>query len=228
MPEADPACTTRSFRVRGYARRGQENAQRRRRRLRKGAGGATVVAAAMLFAGGGALAHGRDASPAPATAKNSVAKIERGDRGPVVEQLQRKLDLTADGVFGPDTERAVRSFQRRKGLAVDGVVGPATARALRLRLVVARTPSNHRKLASSTNQASRSAVLEKIAACESGGDPRAVSANGLYRGKYQFSRETWRAVGGKGDPAKASEAEQDKLAGILYDRAGTSPWPSCA
>jgi soluble lytic murein transglycosylase-like protein len=71
-------------------------------------------------------------------------------------------------------------------------------------------------------------VLKKIARCESGGDPRAVSPDGNYRGKYQFTRETWRSVGGHGDPAKASEYEQDKRALKLYKREGTAPWPNCA
>jgi hypothetical protein len=71
------------------------------------------------------------------------------------------------------------------------------------------------------------ATLESIAACESGGDPTAVSADGSYRGKYQFSLETWAAVGGSGDPAAASEAEQDYRAGLLYAQSGSSPWPVC-
>jgi transglycosylase-like protein len=71
-------------------------------------------------------------------------------------------------------------------------------------------------------------ILKKIAQCESGGNPRAVSPDGQYRGKYQFSRPTWRSVGGHGDPAKASEYEQDKRALKLYKREGTKPWPNCA
>jgi hypothetical protein len=71
-------------------------------------------------------------------------------------------------------------------------------------------------------------VLKKIAQCESGGNPRAVSPDGQFRGKYQFTRETWRSVGGHGDPAKASEYEQDKRALKLYKREGTAPWPNCA
>ncbi len=71
------------------------------------------------------------------------------------------------------------------------------------------------------------ATLDAIAACESGGDPTAVSADGTYRGKYQFDYATWASVGGSGDPAAAPEAEQDRRAAILYAQQGASPWPIC-
>jgi len=71
------------------------------------------------------------------------------------------------------------------------------------------------------------AALKAIAQCESHGNPRAVSASGTYRGKYQFDHRTWRTVGGKGDPAAASETEQDRRAAMLYKRAGSTPWPVC-
>jgi hypothetical protein len=70
------------------------------------------------------------------------------------------------------------------------------------------------------------ATLDSIAACESGGDPTAVNAAGYY-GKYQFDEGTWAAVGGSGNPAEASEAEQDYRAALLYSRSGSSPWPVC-
>jgi hypothetical protein len=70
-------------------------------------------------------------------------------------------------------------------------------------------------------------ALEAIAACESGGDPAAVGGGGLYRGKYQFSYETWQSVGGTGDPAAASEAEQDQRAAMLLARDGAGHWPVC-
>ncbi len=69
--------------------------------------------------------------------------------------------------------------------------------------------------------------LAKIAQCESGGNPAAVSGSGTYRGKYQFDVETWKAMGGTGDPAAASEAEQDRRAAILYGQRGAAPWPVC-
>ena len=144
------------------------------------------------------------------------AVIEKGDRGKRVERVQRALGISADGVFGRGTWRAVRRFQRRHGLHVDGVVGPATFEALGL------------SRARETKAVTGVRVLEAIARCESGGNPKAVSADGRYRGKYQFSRATWRALGGKGDPVDASEAEQDRRARMLYRREGLKPWPSCA
>jgi soluble lytic murein transglycosylase-like protein len=70
-------------------------------------------------------------------------------------------------------------------------------------------------------------TLDAIASCESGGDPAAVSSDGSYRGKYQFSVGTWESVGGSGDPAAASEPEQDYRAALLYASSGSSPWPVC-
>jgi hypothetical protein len=68
--------------------------------------------------------------------------------------------------------------------------------------------------------------LQAIAACESGGNPSTDTGNGFY-GKYQFTQETWQAVGGSGNPAAAPEAEQDRRAAQLYAQAGPSQWPVC-
>ena len=72
-----------------------------------------------------------------------------------------------------------------------------------------------------------SSTLQAIAACESGGDPTAVSADGTYHGLYQFDYGTWASVGGSGDPGAASPAEQTYRAALLYSRSGSSPWPIC-
>lgn len=72
-----------------------------------------------------------------------------------------------------------------------------------------------------------SSTLESIAACESGGDPSAVSADGAYHGLYQFDYGTWASVGGSGDPAAASPEEQTYRAALLYSQTGSSPWPIC-
>jgi hypothetical protein len=70
-------------------------------------------------------------------------------------------------------------------------------------------------------------TLETIAACESGGNPEAVSSDGTYRGLYQFDQGTWESVGGQGDPAQAPAAEQSYRAALLYSESGSSPWPVC-
>ncbi len=71
-----------------------------------------------------------------------------------------------------------------------------------------------------------SPTLEAIAACESGGNPATNTGNGFY-GKYQFTLSTWQSVGGAGNPAAASEAEQNQRAALLYAREGSAPWPVC-
>lgn len=65
--------------------------------------------------------------------------LRRGDRGAAVRAWQRTLNIyrgdlrnpplsliTADGVFGPQTEAATRDVQQRGGITVDGIVGPQT------------------------------------------------------------------------------------------------------
>ena len=71
------------------------------------------------------------------------------------------------------------------------------------------------------------AKLSRIARCESHNNPRAVSASGTYRGKYQFSFRTWAAAGGHGDPAAAPAWEQDRRAAIALRRWGAGQWPVC-
>jgi uncharacterized protein YabE (DUF348 family) len=62
-----------------------------------------------------------------------------------------------------------------------------------------------------------------LAACESGGNPRAVNPAGYY-GLYQFSLSTWHAVGGSGNPIDASPGEQLYRAKLLYKKAGAGQW----
>ena len=66
-----------------------------------------------------------------------------------------------------------------------------------------------------------------LAQCESGGNPRAVNPSGTYRGLYQFSLQTWRGVGGQGDPIDNSSGEQTYRAKLLYQRSGAGQWPEC-
>jgi hypothetical protein len=66
-----------------------------------------------------------------------------------------------------------------------------------------------------------------LARCESGGNPNSIGGGGAYRGLYQFTYGTWRAVGGSGDPIDASSEEQTYRAKLLYLRRGSAPWPVC-
>ncbi|MDO8106786.1 G5 domain-containing protein [Isoptericola sp. b441] len=71
-------------------------------------------------------------------------------------------------------------------------------------------------------------VWAALAQCESGGNPRAVSSNGLYYGLYQFTVGTWQAMGGSGLPSQASPAEQTARAKALQARSGWGQWPACS
>lgn len=197
-----------------------------------------VLSAAVLGGVGAATPTAvADEPTARAGASSATVTVRRGDRGRAVRKVQRRLGVSADGVFGPQTGRAVRRFQRRRGLTADGIVGPITRKALRLRPFtrgsVVHPPSGGGAPAGGAPAGGDSPVqlprvLRRIAECESGGDPTAVSPGGRYRGKFQFSLATWEAYGGRGvDPAEASEAHQDRIALRLYRDRGTAPWPTC-
>lgn len=56
--------------------------------------------------------------------------LRRGDAGDDVKDLQKRLGIQIDGIFGPKTEIAVKEFQVRHGLNPDGIVGAKTWAAL--------------------------------------------------------------------------------------------------
>lgn len=55
-----------------------------------------------------------------------MTTIKKGSKGTDVVTLQKKLNLQADGIFGPLTEEAVKEFQKANGLTADGIVGNST------------------------------------------------------------------------------------------------------
>jgi hypothetical protein len=208
--DSDAARTIAYRRSLRAARARRATARLRRRRVLRSRGSLLAAAAGVLLVSAGAVAQ-QGVYPGGGLSKETIAAA------------QKALGVASDGVVGPVTRRATKRFQRKNGLSADGVIGPQTLEALGIENVAVE---GTRVRAASA--APLDPLLKRIAACESGGDPTAVSADGRYRGKYQFSHATWRDMGGKGDPAQASEAEQDRLAAKLLRRAGTSPWPNCA
>ena len=171
----------------------------------------------LLLAAAGATALA--VSAAPAEARSSYIVLVQGERGPMVLALQRYLHVQPQtGYFGPITRAAVVRWQATHDRRQTGMVGKllwshvnGTARA--------GTPSRSGDRVDRLDWAA-------LARCESGGNPRAVNPRGYY-GLYQFSRPTWRSVGGSGLPHRASSSEQTARAQTLFRRSGASPWPGC-
>ena len=207
VPEDCDAARTIAYRRSLRAARLRRNAARLRRRRRLRSRRSILFATAgVLFASAGAIAQ-------------QAAGPDGGLSADTIAAAQRALGVEPDGVVGPRTRAATKRFQRKNGLTADGVLGPQTLKELGV-----DPDDDAQERAASAGDA----TLERIAACESGGDPTAVSADGQYHGKYQFSLQTWKEMGGDGNPAQASEAEQDRIAARLLRQAGTTPWPNCA
>jgi peptidoglycan hydrolase-like protein with peptidoglycan-binding domain len=111
----------------------------------------------------------------------------------------------------PKPERQRR--QRRRSVAAIGVLAVAAATAALLPTTVASAdPSAN--------------TWYRLRMCESSNNYATNTGNDHY-GAYQFDLPTWRSVGGTGYPNRASKAEQDKRALILYRERGWQPW-QCA
>lgn len=65
---------------------------------------------------------------APVKAKKPALSgyLKVGSKGADVKYLQTALKVTADGIFGAGTKKAVVAFQKKNGLTADGIVGPVT------------------------------------------------------------------------------------------------------
>ena len=70
------------------------------------------------------------------TSQANAAVVKVGSRGETVRTIQTKLKRwgyytgSVDGIYGAKTKSAVQYFQRRNGLTADGIVGSATAKAM--------------------------------------------------------------------------------------------------
>lgn len=123
----------------------------------------------------------------------------------------------------------------------DGWRPPPPTTAPPRRTLAARPPRASR---SATRRAQTPGTAGDVLACirgggrygpgESGGNYRAVSPSGKYRGAYQADQRTWDGTWRRhgrpdlvgADPADASSADQDQFASHLYAERGTQPWPN--
>ena len=83
------------------------------------------------------------AAPTKTQTQNNTGLLMKNDTGDKVKLLQHRLNilgnqLTEDGIWGVQTDSAVRGYQYRAGLTVDGVVGPKTQAALIRDAILAR------------------------------------------------------------------------------------------
>ena len=100
---------------------------------------------------------------------DNVSVLSRfGSRGDEVRQIQTRLKKwgyytgAVDGIFGTQTQKAVRYFQQKNGLAVDGIAGPKTLAAMGISSSSAATGSF------SSNDIY---LLAKVIAAEARGEP---------------------------------------------------------
>jgi hypothetical protein len=159
-----------------------------------------------------AMAAGPLAAPAPLGRHTTMTAKIRSDAHATAER--RTLVVARQS-----GKRVTPAYRDR----LDGLTVRELARE-RTRLREQRAHARARARTASAHSASPQ--LEAIAACESGGNPSTNTGNGFY-GKYQFTQSTWAAVGGSGNPAQASEGEQDRRAAMLLARAGSGQWPVC-
>ena len=104
----------------------------------------------------------RDASP-------TLSKL--GSKGEEVRQIQTKLknwgyfNDKIDGIYGPKTRDAVIYFQKKNGLTADGIAGPATLKAMGI------FASSGSSGSSSGNSTSDYNLLARLISAEARGEP---------------------------------------------------------
>lgn len=164
-----------------------------------------------------AVPFGTERREDPAMTKGSSKTLQEGKKG-----LVRRTTVVTYVDGAVESRQAVAEEQLTAAvtrIVADGTkAAPSAPAAPR-----AASPSAPRQSTGGADGLNWSA----LARCESGGNPRAVSSSGKYRGLYQFSMATWQGVGGSGDPAAASAGEQTHRAQLLYNRSGAGQWPHC-
>ncbi|MBR4949762.1 MAG: spore cortex-lytic enzyme [Clostridia bacterium] len=121
-----------------------------------------------------------------------------GSRGEEVKKIQRVLknqglyNGNIDGIFGKQTQNAVRTFQKNNGLAVDGIAGPKTLKAMGI----------SSSSSSSSNREGDVYLLARIISAEARGEP--------YKGQV--------AVGAVVLNRVKSPSFPNTLSGVIYQK----------
>ena len=103
---------------------------------------------------------------------NALAVSKNGSRGEEVRKIQTKLKNwgyysgSVDGVFGWQTENAVKSFQKKNGLTVDGVAGEKTLNAMGI-----YSSSNSGGVSTSSPNEANIELLARVINGEARGEP---------------------------------------------------------
>mgnify|MGYP005771440289 FL=1 len=131
---------------------------------------------------------------------NKVEALSKyGSRGDEVTQIQTKLKRwgyyngNIDGIYGSQTQEAVKYFQRKNGLTVDGIAGPATLKAMGI------YNSSSSGSSSSTNSNDLN-LLARVVYGEARGEP--------YAGQVAVAAVTLNRV--------KSSSFPNTLAGVVY------------
>jgi membrane protein involved in colicin uptake len=189
-------------------------------------------------------------APASATATEEVPALQANM---TVVTVLHSHPITAAGRITLAKEKAAKARARHAAAVAaakrKAAIARARAKAKAKAAAAARTKAAAAARARASRAAARRALLTpsytwahqpfsiRVANCESGDGPRDHAStyngnahlhdpNGHY-GKWQFDFSTWREVGGSGNPADASEKEQDSRAFALWRANGWSRW-ECA
>jgi peptidoglycan DL-endopeptidase CwlO len=208
---------TRDLVLADYWRHSLERSRRRRAARRSFVaerGGLRLGVALAALAFGGSVTAVSGADDAAAQTATASLDLARGSSGPAVVALQQKLGITADGVFGPQTERAVKRFQRSHGIAAIGRVGPQTTAALQLQV-----PSTSAQRISTVKQAGPAAVSLSSDAARAMQAKLGVSADGMVGPQTRAALKRYEAS--KGLPADG-QPDAQVLASLGVDPSATA------
>jgi hypothetical protein len=196
-----------------------------------------LAGTALALPAGAALAETNDDPPSPA--ETALAAPFGGHLTMTAQMRAERREVLVERLT-PRIIRTERKTARVKGAGFSRRTQERRLRGdspteLRGELKRSRRELRRAKRAAATAEAGQAGAagssaapghLQAIASCESGGNYSTNTGNGFY-GAYQFTQSTWESVGGTGNPAAASPAEQDKRAAMLYAQQGSSPWPVC-